>query len=225
MTRNLSTLSFLLLLNFSINLKAEVKLPVIFGDHMVLQQQTDAAIWGTATAKNRVEVTTSWNNQSYSTKADSDGKWKLKVKTPGAGGPYSISITDGQVLILNNVLIGEVWVCSGQSNMQMIMKGYLNQPILGSNQAIATSTNKSIRLITIERDKSLERLDDFSGKWMECNPESVGDFSATAYFFGRMIQQALDVPVGLVCSSWGGTRIEPWISESGIKNFDMVPMA
>ncbi len=133
---------------------------------MVLQQQTDAAIWGTATAKNNVEVTTSWNNQSYSTKADSDGKWKLKVKTPAAGGPFSITITDGQVLVLNNVLIGEVWVCSGQSNMQMIMKGYLNQPILGSNKAIATSTNKSIRLITITRDKSLERLEDFSGKWM-----------------------------------------------------------
>ena len=222
MTRNLSTLSFLCLLVFSTALKAEVKLPAIFGDHMVLQQQTDAAIWGTAAAKSTVEVSTSWNSQSYSTKADSDGKWKLKVKTPAAGGPFSITISDGQVLKLNNVLIGEVWVCSGQSNMQMIMKGYLNQPILESNEAIATSTNKSIRLITIERDKSLEKLDDFSGKWMECNPESVGDFSATAYFFGRMIQQALDVPVGLVCSSWGGTRIEPWISEGGIKNFDWV---
>ncbi len=224
MTRNLSTLSFLCLLIFSTNLKAEVKLPAIFGEHMVLQQRTDAAIWGTATAKNTVQVTTSWNNQSYSTKAGSDGKWKLKVKTPAAGGPFSITITDGQVLILNNVLIGEVWVCSGQSNMQMTMNGYHNQPILGSNKAIATSTSNSIRLITIERDKSLERLDDFSGKWMECNPESVGNFSATAYFFGRMIQQALDVPVGLICSSWGGTRIEPWISENGIKNFNWVDL-
>ena len=191
---------------------------------MVLQQQTDAAIWGTATAKNRVEVTTSWNSQSYSTKADLDGKWKLKVKTPAAGGPFSISITDGQVLILNNVLIGEVWVCSGQSNMQMPMKGYFNQPILGSNRAIATSANNSIRMITIGRDKSLERSEDFSGAWLECNPGSVGDFSATAYFFGKMIQQALGVPVGLICSSWGGTRIEPWISESGIKNFDWVSL-
>ncbi len=222
MKRHISILSFLCLLFLSINLKAEVKLPVIFGDHMVLQQQTDAAIWGTATARSKVEVITSWNNQSYSTKADSDGKWKLKVKTPEAGGPFSITISDGETLQLNNVLIGEVWVCSGQSNMQMTMNGYHNQPILGSNQAIATSTNNTIRLITIERDKSLERLDDFSGKWMECNPESVGNFSATAYFFGRMIQQALDVPVGLICSSWGGTRIEPWISESGIKNFDWV---
>jgi len=222
MKRHISILSFLCLLFLSINLKAEVKLPVIFGDHMVLQQQTDAAIWGTATARSKVEVITSWNNQSYSTKADSDGKWKLKVKTPAAGGPFSITISDGETLQLNNVLIGEVWVCSGQSNMWMPMSGYFNQPILGSNQAIATSTNNSIRLITIEKDKSLERLDDFSGKWMECNPESVGNFSATAYFFGRMIQQALDVPVGLICSSWGGTRIEPWISESGIKNFDWV---
>lgn len=226
MKRSLSILSlftfFVLTLAFSS--KAKVKLPAIFDDNMVLQQQTDAAIWGKATANKTVKVTTSWNKKSYSTKADSDGNWKLKVNTPSAGGPFSISISDGQTLKLNNVLIGEVWVCSGQSNMQMIMNGYHNQPVLGSNEAIATSTNKSIRLITIEREKSLETKEDFSGKWMECNPGNVGDFSATAYFFGRMIQDALNVPVGLICSAWGGTRIEPWISESGFKNFDWVDL-
>jgi len=222
MKRNLSIITFLILFIISTGLKAEVKLPTIFGDNMVLQQQTDAAIWGTATANKTVKVTTSWNKKSYSTKADSDGNWKLEVKTPSAGGPFSIVISDGKTLKLNNVLIGEVWVCSGQSNMQMIMNGYQNQPILGSNEAIATSTNKSIRLITIERDKSLETKEDFSGNWLECKPGNVGNFSATAYYFGRLIQEALDVPVGLICSAWGGTRIEPWISEAGIKNFDWV---
>lgn len=222
MKRNISIFSILLLFILSTQLKAEVQLPAIFGDHMVLQQKTDAAIWGTATAGKTVKVTTSWNKKSYSTKAGSDGKWKLKVNTPPAGGPFSITISDGKVIKLNNVLIGEVWVCSGQSNMQMTMNGYRNQPVLGSNEAIATSTNNSIRLISIERGKSLETKDDFSGEWLECNPENVGDFSATAYFFGRMIQKALDVPVGLICSAWGGTRIEPWISESGINNFDWV---
>ena len=224
MKKNLAFLILIIviLFSFSNNINAEVKLPSIFGDNMVLQQQTDAAIWGKATPNKTVKITTSWDKKNYSTKSDNDGNWKLKVKTPAAGGPFNIIITDGKILKLKNVLIGEVWICSGQSNMQMIMNGYYNQPILGSNEAIATSANESIRLITIERNKSLELLEDFSGEWLECVPENVGDFSATAYFFGRMVQKALGVPVGLICSSWGGTRIEPWISEAGIKSFDWV---
>ncbi|MFO8085510.1 MAG: sialate O-acetylesterase [Desulfobacterales bacterium] len=189
---------------------------------MVLQQQTDAALWGKATSGKTVKVTTSWNKKSYSTKAGSDGNWKLKVKTPEAGGPYSITFSDGKSLKLQNILIGEVWVCSGQSNMQMPMKGLPNQPIKGSNEAIATSENDHIRLFTVKLTKNLEPQTDFIGDWQECTPGNVADFSATAYYFGRMLQQALDVPVGLIASSWGGTRIEPWMSESGIKNFDWV---
>ncbi len=217
---SISILCFFLLINFEVS--AEITLPVIFGDHMVLQQQTDAAIWGKATANKTVKITTSWNNKSYSAKADSDGNWKTKVQTPVAGGPYSISISDGKTLTLNNVLIGEVWICSGQSNMEMPMRGFNNQPIIGGQEAIATSKNESIRLFTVKRDKSLTEKDDFEGNWLECEPGNVVNFSATGYFFGRMIQQVLDVPVGLICSSWGGTRIEPWMSESGIKNFDWV---
>jgi sialate O-acetylesterase len=205
-------------------IRAEIKLPAVFGDHMVLQQQTDAALWGTADPRTTVEVKTSWNGGRYEVKSDAQGRWKVKVSTPEAGGPYSITLSDGKVLELKNVLIGEVWVCSGQSNMQMTMTGYRNEPILGGNEAIATSTHKKIRLFTVERNKSLEPLDDFTGEWLECEPASVANFSATAYFFGRMIQQALDVPVGLICSSWGGTRIEPWISENGIEPFDWVTL-
>ncbi len=224
-TMNLKSISLLIIsLAISCGLRAEITLPAIFGDHMVLQQQTDAAIWGKATPNTTVKVTTSWDNKTYDTQSDGNGKWKIKMKTPIAGGPYELTISDGTTLKLSNVLIGEVWVCSGQSNMQMPMKGYRNQPILGSNEAIATSRNASIRLITIERNTSLEPLEDFAGAWKECEPENVVDFSATAYFFGRMIQQALDVPVGLICSSWGGTRIEPWISENGFKNFDWVEL-
>lgn len=204
--------------------RAEVKMPAIFGDHMVLQQQTDAAIWGTATANRTVKVKTSWNGKSYSTRSGSDGNWKVKVATPSAGGPYSISISDGKEMVLHNVLIGEVWLFSGQSNMQMPMKGYTNQPVLGANEAIATSANEKIRLFTVERVKNLEPQDDFPGEWLECKPGNVADFSAAAYFFGRMVQQVLDVPVGLICSSWGGTRIEPWISEEGIGDFDWVTL-
>ena len=206
------------------SVKAEIKLPAVFGNNMVLQQQTEAAIWGKATPGKSVKVVTSWNKKSYSTKSDNEGNWKLKVATPAAGGPFSISISDEKTLTLNNVLIGEVWICSGQSNMQMTMSGYLNQPVIGANEAIATSANNSIRLFTVERVKSLEPAEDFTGSWLECTPENVANFSATAYFFGKMLQQALGVPVGLINSSWGGTRIEPWISENGFKNFDWVKL-
>ena len=215
---------FIAALLISVSMQAEVKLPAIFGNHMVLQQQTDAAIWGKASPSKNVSVKTSWDGKSYSTRADNNGNWKLKVKTPKAGGPYSITISDGKELKLNDVLIGEVWVCSGQSNMEMPVKGFRNQPVIGSNEAIANSANESIRLFSVTRKTSLEPLDDFTGQWTECIPENVANFSATAYYFGRMLQKALGVPVGLINSSWGGTRIEPWISENGIKKFDFVPL-
>lgn len=214
---------FIAALLISASLKAEVKLPAIFGDHMVLQQQTDAAIWGKASPSKNVSVKTSWDGKSYTTRADNGGNWKLRVKTPKAGGPYSITISDGKELKLTDVLIGEVWVCSGQSNMEMPVKGFRNQPVIGSTEAIANSANESIRLFAVTRKTSMEPLDDFGGQWTECIPENVANFSATAYYFGRMLQQALGVPVGLINSSWGGTRIEPWMSEGGIKKFDFVP--
>lgn len=203
---------------------AQIELPAIFGDHMVLQQQTETGIWGKASPGKSVKVVTSWNKKSYSTKSDNNGNWKLKVQTPAAGGPYTIDISDGIKLTLKDVLIGEVWICSGQSNMQMPMTGYNNEPIYGANEAIATSANPSIRLLTVDRVKSLERETDFPGEWLLCSPENVAEFSAAGYFFGEMIQRALDVPVGIINSSWGGTRIEPWMSEAGIKNFDWVSL-
>jgi sialate O-acetylesterase len=226
MKRFLLPLNFLLLILVvsSGTLFAKVKLPAIFSDNMVLQQQTDAAIWGMAEKKSTVRVTTSWNNRTYSAKTDGEGKWKLKVATPAAGGPYTVTVNDGDPLKLNNVMIGEVWVCSGQSNMEMPVKGYMNQPVTGSNEAIIASTNPAIRLFTVTKSTSLQPMDDFTGSWKLCEPQSVSEFSATAYFFGLMLQKVLKVPVGLINTSWGGTRIEPWISEAGIKNFDFVKM-
>ena len=203
---------------------AEVKLPAIFCDNMVLQQQTEAAIWGKANKNSTVKVSTSWNNKSYSSKVSSDGNWKLKVATPKAGGPYEITISDGKILKLKNVLIGEVWVCSGQSNMEMPMKGYRNQPITGNTDAVALSANPNIRLFTVKKATSIEPLDDFSGDWKTCIPENVYEFSATAYYFGLTLNKALNCPIGLINTSWGGTRIEPWISEMGCKNFEWVKL-
>jgi len=215
---------FIVVILSSNTLYGEVKLPAIFGDNMVLQQQTEAAIWGTATKNASVKVTTSWNKKSYSTRAGSDGKWELKVTTPSAGGPFEVTISDGKLLRIKNVMIGEVWVCSGQSNMEMPMKGYMNQPILGSNEAIALSSNPAIRLFTVTKATSLQPLDDFTGNWSSSEPESVSVFSATAYYFGLMLHKALNVPIGLINTSWGGTRIEPWISENGFSKFDFIKL-
>ncbi len=206
------------------NLKSEITLPAIFGNHMILQQQTEAAIWGKADPLSNVEVVTSWDNHKYSIRSDAEGKWKVKVNTPAAGGPFEIHISDVETVILSDVYIGEVWIVSGQSNMQMPMKGYFNEPVIGYSKEVATSGNENIRLFTVSRDKSLEPIEDLTGLWLECKPENVSEFSATAYFFGKMIQQVLDVPVGLINSSWGGTRIEPWISEMGIKEFDWLDL-
>lgn len=207
---------------FTSSLHAEVKLPAIFGDNMVMQQNTEAAIWGTAKANSTVRINTGWNNKSYSVQAGNNGEWKVKVTTPSAGGPYEITINDGKAFRLRNVLIGEVWVCSGQSNMEMPMKGYMSQPVAGGNEAIATSSNPGIRLFTVKKATSLSALDNFEGSWQLCEPENVSEFSATAYYFGLMINKVLKVPVGLINSSWGGTRIEPWMSAEGIQNFDFV---
>jgi sialate O-acetylesterase len=205
-------------------LSGEVKLPAIFGDNMVLQQKTDAAIWGTAEKNSTVRIITSWNSKSYTAKAGKDGKWKVKVTTPSAGGPYEISLSDGKTLKLKNVLIGEVWVCSGQSNMEMPVRGYFNQPVTGSNNSIAASSNPSLRMFSVEKATSLQPADDFTGSWKVCEPENVSEFSATAYYFGLFLNRVLNVPVGLINSSWGGTRIEPWISEDGFKKFDFVTL-
>jgi len=211
-----------ILICLSFSIKAEVRLPAIFADGMVMQQNTDAALWGTSDKNGSVKITTSWNKKSYRTEVNSNGKWKIKVSTPEAGGPFNISISDGDVLVLNDILIGEVWVCSGQSNMEMPLKGFINQPVLGSNKAIATSKNPNIRLFSVQRNKALIPQENFEGAWTHCTPEYVANFSATAYFFGRMLQDALDVPVGLIFSSWGGTNITSWTSKEKINDFDWV---
>ncbi|WP_428741751.1 sialate O-acetylesterase [Tenacibaculum sp.] len=201
---------------------AQVKLPAIFGDGMVLQQQSNVKIWGKSNSQESIEVTTSWNNKQYKTSSDKNGNWSLEVSTPTAGGPYEININDGQELILKEILIGEVWICSGQSNMYMPMNGYKNQPVLGALNDIVMSSNKNIRLFTVNKVTSDMPQDDFEGEWQESVPKNVANFSAAAYYFGYMINKVLNVPVGLISSSWGGTRIEPWISSKTISEFEFI---
>jgi sialate O-acetylesterase len=219
----LSIVAFMVLTGAQ-SIRAEIWLPSIFGDNMVLQQQSNVSFWGKASPGSKVTIKTSWNGKSYTVTSDREGRWKTKVATPVAGGPYTVTLSDGKTITLKNVLIGEVWVCSGQSNMEMTMKGYFNQPVTGSNEYIATSSNDNIRLISVPRVNSLNPVDDFKGSWLASDSESVASFSATAYFFGLMLNRALDVPIGLINTSWSGTRIEPWISEDGLKQFDWVEL-
>lgn len=200
-------------------LNAEIKMAAIFGDNMVLQQQSDVAIWGWAKANTTVRVTTSWNKKNYSTKSDGKGYWELKVKTPTASfTPYTVTVSDGKAITLNNVLIGEVWICSGQSNMEMPMKGFSNQPIEGGPEAIVTSTNPNIRCFTVKRASTSAPQEDCEGTWEMAGPATTPNFTATGYYFGRLLNRALNVPVGLIHTSWGGSRIEAWMTSSSIQS-------
>ncbi|MGG9960892.1 sialate O-acetylesterase [Ferruginibacter sp. SUN106] len=201
-------------------LLATVQLPSFFSDGMVLQQQTNAAIWGRAKARAQVKVTTSWNKKTYIDVADEEGKWNVKVATPVAGGPYSIIVSDGDPLTIKNILIGEVWLCSGQSNMEMPMKGFKDQPIIGSNDAVFNSTNEQIRIYTVPR--AVERFTKDTSKnaaWKNATPENISNFSAVAYYFGRLLQQQLKIPVALINDSYSGSPAEAFMSAESLKAF------
>ena len=193
---------------------AKIELPLIFTDHMVLQQQTQAPIWGKADANKNINIITSWDNKTYKLKSNKEGKWKINLSTPVAGGPYNIIVSDGRnEKRLNDVLIGEVWVCAGQSNMEMTLRGYRKGN--DNENEISTANYPQIRLMHIDRAMSAQALDDFKkngGGWKECSPSTVPRFSAVAYFFGQNLQKNLNVPIGLISASVGGTVAEAWTS-------------
>lgn len=202
-----------------LNIQGAIKMPAIFCDNMVLQQDTEVAIWGWANKNTTVKITTSWNNAKYSTRSNQDGYWKLKVKTPRASfTPYTINISDGQNITLKNILIGEVWICSGQSNMEMPMKGYQTQPTENSSEDILYSTNDGVRLFTVGRASTVHPREDCVGQWDMADMNTVANFSATAYYYGRLINRIMNVPVGLIHASWGGASIQTWMPENALKN-------
>ena len=191
---------FFILFYFLFSLvEARVRLPKFFSDNMVLQQQSECKLWGWAEPGKKILVDTPWDKQSYSATARKDGYFQVTVKTPEAGGPYTICFRDGDLVMLNNVMIGEVWICSGQSNMEMQMKGFKQQPVEGTTEELLRCQDASLR-----------------------NAASVRDFSATAYYFGRALRQTLGVPVGLICTSWGGSACEAWMQADWLKAFPKV---
>ncbi len=214
---SLPLLLFFWLLNTNIS-DAEVKLPAVMGDHMVLQQQMEVPIWGWAAPGEQVKVKAGWQQAEVATSADENGKWMVKVHTPPAGGPFEMIISGQNSITLKNILAGEVWVCSGQSNMAMTVVSGYNKGVVNRDQEVAAAKYPQIRLFTVRDQDVPEPAADCQGSWVECNPETVGSFSATGYFFGREIYQQLDVPIGLIHASAGGSVIETWCSQEVLKS-------
>jgi len=198
---------------------AKVALPKMFSDGMVMQRETEARIWGTARSGSVVRITASWGGAAVSARADNGGRWSAKVRTPEAGGPYSITLDDGEQTVISDVLVGEVWLCSGQSNMEMPMKGFKGQPVEGAVEDVLHSSDNQLRLFTVKRNSKLAPVDTVCGSWRAAAPAAVREFSATAYYVGRELRQALGVPVGLVVAAWGGSACEAWMRSDWLRAF------
>ena len=212
-------LSLSLLLGVSLN-SAELKLAHIFSDHMVLQRETSAPVWGWGEAGKTVSVNTSWNWQTMKTTVGEDGTWRVNVATGKAGGPYTIAVSCGKErLEVKDVMLGEVWVCSGQSNMEMPVNGFGFQGVEGSTEAIldAFETKNMIRVFDIKTWKRTEPEADVTNVWQLSGPKVAANTSAVAYFFAKRLTKALGVPVGIIVNAWGGSRIEAWMTRESIE--------
>lgn len=202
----IASLSFISLsaLLTATTLKSEVTLPNIFGDHMVLQRDQANLVWGKADAGENVTVTI--HGQEHATAADADGNWRVRLDPMNVGGPHRLTVRGDNEVVFEDVLVGEVWICSGQSNMRWSVSNSDHRDL-----EIHSANYPDIRLITLPNVGTPEPQFDFEGEWKVCSPETVGDFSAVGYFFGRRLYNTLEVPIGLINTAWGGSAIEAWL--------------
>ncbi|HXW13702.1 MAG TPA: sialate O-acetylesterase [Terriglobia bacterium] len=194
---------------------ADVRLPALIGDNMVLQQGRQVAIWGTADAGE--QVTVSMAEQKETATADSDGKWKVEFGPLKQGGPYEMTVAGKNTVTLHNVLVGEVWVCSGQSNMEFTVSSPYAGGVKNADQEVAAAHYPLLRLFIVKKAVAGKPQTDVEGRWVVASPETVGNFSAVGYFFGRELHRTLKFPVGLIDSSWGGTEAEAWTSAPALE--------
>jgi sialate O-acetylesterase len=195
---------FLIIMSCTAKLFAVIRLPPIMSRNMVLQQNSQATLWGWADPSEHFTIACSWKNTVDSVTAFNSGKWKAKINTPSAGGPYTITIKGRfNTIVLENILIGEVWICSGQSNMEMSNTQQIKDEL-------PNSKNDNIRFFTVAKTTSEYPQDFADGKWVSCNEETLRRFSAAGYFFGKKLHQELNVPIGLIQSAWSGTPVELW---------------
>ena len=223
---NKKTLSLVLMTALSVGLQAKVKLHHLVSDNMIIQQQTDVRLWGWAKAGAKVTATTSWSDQRSEAKADKQGRWLLTVRSPQASyTPLSITFDDGDGLVtVNNVLAGEVWVCAGQSNMEMPVKGFGQCPVENYNlEVINAAGPRQVRSAKIPSIMRIEPQEDADTYWRECGPQMVGEFSATGYFFAQLVNKALDIPIGLIEANKGGSRVESWLTKENLEKYTKEP--
>ncbi|MCL4220736.1 MAG: hypothetical protein KJZ65_05145 [Phycisphaerales bacterium] len=196
---------------------ADVTLPAVIGDHMVLQQQSQATIWGWASPGESVKVSATWTDQTTTTRADARGRWQVHIDTPAASvQPHTLNIAGNNTISLSDILIGEVWLCSGQSNMEWLLGGVDSDE---ARAAIAAGDQPHIRLFNVPNTLSLHPRLDCEGAWVASTPETAARFSAVGYFFGSALHDALAVPIGLISADWGGTRAEAWMSADALDQF------
>ncbi len=201
----------------------ELKIPALLSDNMILQQSSQVNLWGEGIPDSKVVIATSWNKSESVVKVNSKGRWETKITTPSAtSASQTITIKNGDRSIkLENVLIGEVWFGSGQSNMEMPLKGFNNCPINGANKEVAlAANNKLVRYVTIKRTAS-DTPQEYcnSDGWKDCNSNNAPEFGATAYYFAKMLSQALGIPVGIVNCSWGGSSVEGWLPREIVETY------
>jgi sialate O-acetylesterase len=197
-----------------------IRLPAVIGSHMVLKQSSDVKIWGWCDVSEQVKLKANWDTTTFTTTGSTSAKWEIRISTPAAGGPYQIAIEGNNRVILDDVLIGEVWICSGQSNMEMSMGWGLPY-----KDEAANATDRNIRFFNIPRTTADYPQDDVRAEWVVCNPEDMKKFSAVAYFFGKSLRQNLNVPVGLIEAAWGGTPAEAWTPIDAINRNSVVKEA
>lgn len=198
----------------SVHSFGKVVLPSVFADNMVLQQKSDVAIWGGSLASENIKIVCSWaSSDTVKVRANNWGEWKTTLKTVGAGGPYTISIFGTSNIQLNNVMLGEVWVCSGQSNMEMSV----NSKIMNGEEEAAKAGNPNIRIFHIQKTGAIYPQNTCEATWTVCSPETMRSTSAVGYFFARELQQKLNVPVGIIVSAWGGSPAEVWIEKGRLE--------
>ena len=193
---------------------ADIRLPAILGSHMVIEQKSKQKFWGWADPTEKITISTSWDTTTYHAEGSPDARWMTEINTPSGGGPYTITIKGYNTIVLDDVLIGEVWDCSGQSNMEM----NYNWGVKQYSNDVDSATNLKIRFFHIPRLTSSYPQDDTKAKWVVCNPGDVKSFSLVGYFFGKQLQESLHVPVGLINASWGGTPAEVWTPGASILN-------
>lgn len=216
---------FLLCLCACMSASAKVKLPSLIADNMVLQQQSDVKLWGKASPKATVRVTPSWNRTTATCRADENGRWETTVHTPQGGfTAYDLTFDDGERTTINNVLIGEVWLASGQSNMEQTLYNYEQCPVENAeDEIINASHEKGIRMFNVPNVRKDEPQEECGGKWALPSIDTAPAFSATAWFFAKSMTRALNMPVGMVVAAAGGSMVESWMSKATVEKYPDIP--